>query len=121
MASYLADFRVGDTLRIRLLYPAGTDITDTQHTLTLKANFEDDDAHAVLQVTAVAGSDPEDDPANGLAFIEVSATLTAAIPPARYYYDIQAKHSSGDIKTLCPPVSDYKARVRAAPQVTERS
>lgn len=121
MSSYLADFRVGDTLRVRLLYPAGTDITDTQHTLTLKTKLEDDDAHAVLQVTSVVGADPDDEPTNGVAYIVVSAALTAQIPPSRYFYDIQAKHSSGEIKTLCPPVSDYKARVRAAPQVTIRT
>lgn len=119
MALYLADFRRGDTFRVKIEYPAGTDITGVTHWLTLKTDFADPDIDAVLQVSAVAGSQTGDDPTNGLAYVVASVAQTAAIPPGRYFYDIQASHPSGEIVTLCPPVADYKDKLRVAPEVTE--
>jgi hypothetical protein len=121
MAKYIADFRQGDTVKIKITYDAGTDITGFVYWLTLKACFEDADSAAVLQVETTAGDHPDDDVANGVVYIVASATDTAAVPPGRYYYDVQELSAGGEIRTLFPPTADYKDRLVVIPQVTRNS
>jgi hypothetical protein len=116
MAKYINDFRAGDTVKIKLQYPS--DISDYEFWFTLKANFEDDDLDAVLQAHTVAGDFTGDDPTNGLVFIVVEAVDTLGIASGKYYYDVQEVTPLGEVRTLVPPVDDYKDRIFVAPNIT---
>lgn len=114
MAKYLPDFRVGDTYRIKLQYPAGTDLTGYTHWFTVRSDFG---ATPVLSVSSVFGDHTGD--AENIAYLEVLAASTAVIPAGRYVYDVQASAANGDVMTLVPPVGEYKDKLFIAPQVTE--
>ena len=118
MANYLEDIRQGDDYTLKVNFGAN-DITGFEFWLTLKNDFEDTDANAVLQVTSVAGSDPGDDPTHGIAYIRILASQTKQIIPGSYIYDLQVKTTSGLINTIIPPNSDYKDRVKVIPEVTK--
>lgn len=118
MSAVIPDFRQGDTYRIKLQYPEGTDITGYKFFLTLKAEFADEDPGA-LQVSTTAGDDWADEPEEGLAYLTAKAEETAEVPAGKYYWDIQEITADGDIRTLAPDVANYKSRVTVVPQVTE--
>ncbi len=113
MAKYIPDFRQGDTYRIKMTYPEGTDLTGYKHWFTVKSSF---DSAAVLAVSSVFGAHTGD--ANNIAYIEASPQLTALIPSGKYVYDIQSKAPNADVITMVPPPKDYKDPLFIAPQVT---
>lgn len=114
MAKYLPDFRQGDTFRVRLDYPAGTDLTGYEHWLTIRRGFGVDPP--VLVVSSVFGDHTGDE--GTVAYIEATPAETALVPSGKYVYDVQASAPNGDIVTLVPPVADYKDVLFVAPQVT---
>lgn len=114
MGKHLPDFRQGDTFRIKIEYPAGTDLTGYKHWVTLKANF--DAETATLAVESTFGEHSADD--TNTAYLEAAPATTALIEPGKYVYDVQAKAPNGDIVTLAPPVHDYADRITVRPQVT---
>jgi len=119
MATYLEDIRQGDDYVLKIDFGTSNNITDFEFWLTLKNDFEDADANAVLQVSTVAGSDPADDPTHGIAYLRIPAATTKAIDPNSYIYDLQVKTDTGLITTIIPPNSDYKDRVKVIPEVTK--
>ena len=127
MAEYLADQRQGDTWKIKIDYsddgaisPA-PDITGYKFWLTLKSDYADLDADAILQFETTAGNYSGDDPTNGIAYIVIPPATTSAVGSGYYYYDIQSLTPSGEIITLAPPSdrSTYRDKLFVAPQVTK--
>lgn len=114
MAKYIPDFRVGDTFRLKIQYPAGTELDGYKHWLTVKASFEDTDA--VLAIESTFGDHTADE-AN-VAYLEATPAETALLTPGAYVYDVQSRAPNGDIVTLVPPVKDYADRLKVRPQVT---
>jgi hypothetical protein len=114
VAKHLSDFRVGDTFRIKIQYPAGTSLTGYKHWITLKTSF--DAATAALSVETTFGDHTAD--ADNVAYLEATPAQTALIAAGKYVYDVQAKAPNGDIVTLMPPVEDYGDRITVRPQVT---
>lgn len=119
MATYLEDIRQGDDYTLKVDFGTANNITGFEFWLTLKNDFEDSDAQAVLQVSTVAGDDPADDPTHGIAYVRIPAATTKAVEPSSYIYDLQVKTSTGLISTIIPPNSDYKDRVKVIPEVTK--
>lgn len=118
-AGRLEGLRQGDTWRLRLRFPAGTDLTGYAFWLTLKRDFADADADAVLQVATVAGASAGDEPLNGIVHVVASAPATTQVPPGRYVYDVQVRAANGEIRTVLPAWTDYDERVEVLPQVTQ--
>lgn len=114
MAKHIPDFRVGDTFRIKVQYPVGTDLTGYRHWITLRTSF--DAAIAALAVETTFGDHTAD--AANVAYIEATPTQTALLTAGKYVYDVQAKAPNGDIVTLLPPVEDYGDKIAVRPQVT---
>ena len=121
MATYLQDIRQGDDYVLKFDYGSTNDITGFEFTLTVKESFSDTDANAVLQYSSIAGSDPSDDAAHGIAYLVVPSATTKAAEAGVYYYDVQVKTPSGNIATIIPPVDEYKDKVVIAPEVTRLS
>lgn len=115
MAKYLPDIRRGDTYRIKIQYPAGTNITGYTHTFTVRTDY--DAVTPTISKTSVVGSEPEDDAANGLAYLTVPASSTV-VGTGKYVYDLQMQTPGGEIRTLVPPTDDYKDPIRVVPEVT---
>ena len=118
MATYLQDIRQGDDYVLKFDYGSTNDITGFEFTLTVKESFSDTDANAVLQYSAVAGSDPADDATHGIAYLRVPAATTKASEAGVYYYDVQVKTPTNQITTIVPPVDEYKDQLTIAPEVT---
>jgi hypothetical protein len=122
MAKYIHDFRVGDDYSLKLTCNDSTgtaiDITDYKFWITLKSSFDDLDSEAVLQFVTTVGDNADDDPLNGIAHIYVPNGITKSIPSGKYFYEVQQKTASGAIKTIVPPVEDYKDKVFVAPELT---
>lgn len=119
MAKELADFRQGDTKRIRINYGVGFDITGYEFFLTLKARFED--TINVAQVKTTAGNHPLDDVANGIAIIELPSDVSKSIPVGKYFYDIQRviPGNPPDVLTILPSKENYKDKIEVLPDVTQ--
>lgn len=115
MAKYLPDIRRGDTYRIKIQYPAGTDITGYTHTFTVRTDY--DAASPTISQSSVAGSASGDDVANGLAYLTVPAANTK-VDVGKYVYDLQMQAPGDEIRTLVPPTDDYKDPIRVVPEVT---
>lgn len=115
MAKYLPDIRRGDTYRIKIQYPAGTDITGYTHTLTLRTDY--DAATPTISKSSVVGSESGDNATNGIAYLTVPATMTN-VDVGKYVYDLQLVTTGGEVRTLAPPTSDYKDLIRVVPEVT---
>lgn len=111
MSEYIEDFRQGNTKVIKIDYGKGIDITGWTFYLTLKENI--DDTSNIAQVSSVAGSDPMDDAVNGLAYLTLDSTTSASIEPGKYYWSLQVDKGGSPpvIKTLLPPIDDYKDKV----------
>lgn len=119
MAKYLKDFRVGDTVSVKIEYPNTTNIAGYKFWLTLKKNIND--VVPVVQVSTVAGSNVLDDAAHGVCYLQIPSTTTAAIPVGKYYYDLQRALPGQvvpDIRTLIPPVEEYRDKISVLPQIT---
>lgn len=119
MATYLEDIRQGDDYVIKVDFGSTNDITGFEFWITLKQDFEQTDAQAVLQFTTVAGDDTADDPTHGIAYIRIPAATTKAIDPSSYIYDVQVKTTTGSVQTIIPPNADYTDRVKVIPEVTK--
>lgn len=119
MAQYLEDIRQGDDYVLKVDFGTANNITGFEFWLTLKQDFEQTDAQAVLQVSTVAGDDTADDPTHGIAYIRIPAATTKTIDPNSYLYDLQVKTSTGLVQTIIPPNADYKDRVKVIPEVTK--
>lgn len=117
MAKYLEDFRAGDTVTIRIDYGA-VDITGWKFWFTLKSKF--DDASPVAQAVTTAGTGGLDDAVNGICYLTMPSDVTKTIPAGKYVYDVQRAidGSPPDVKTLIPPVADYKDKLEVVDGVT---
>lgn len=115
MARWLPDIRRGDTYRIKIQYPAGTNIAGYIHTFTVRTDY--DAASPTISQSSVAGSASGDDAANGLAYLTVPAANTV-VDVGKYVYDLQMQTPAGEIRTLVPPTDDHKDPMRVVPEVT---
>lgn len=109
MATYIPDFRSGDTYRIKLEYPVGTDLTGYIHWLTIETN-------PVTQLQSTFGSHTGD--SANVCYLELTPAVTKLIPVGRYQYAVKAKAPSGDESTIVPPPDEFKDRVFVAPMLT---
>ena len=117
MGKYLPDIRRGDTYRIKIQYPAGTNITGYTHWLTLRTGIGVEPA--TLSVKSLAGDHVLDVPASGTAYLEATPDHTAALVAGKgYVYDVQCRTNLGEIKTLLPPITDTTDRLTVVPDVT---
>jgi len=122
MAKYLSDFRQGDTKIIQINYGTGFDITGWSFYFTMRADFEEG-TPITAQVKTTVGDHALDDPANGLAHIELDSTTSAGITVGGYVYDVQRVKPNGaepvSVLTLIPPVADFSDVLLVAAQVTK--
>lgn len=104
----MSDFRQGDTKKLQVSYSA--DITGYQFRLILLTEFGQP---ATLQVDTTAGDDPADVPTEGLAYITMTSTQSATVPPGKYYYFVQRVITGvpDDVYTIMPPIKYYKDKV----------
>jgi hypothetical protein len=119
VATYIEDLFQGDTYRIKVQYPLGTDLTGYIHYLTLKS--DPNDAVPALQVTAVFGEHTADYPGDAatppVAYIEATATMTDSVESGKYFYAVKAKAPNADELTLVPKAKDYRDKVFVAPKI----
>lgn len=131
MAIWLEDFFQGDTVRVRAVYPAGTDLTGYIHYLVLKAN--DSDAEPALYVESTFGDHTADleyaaaTPASPgvpatpevlpTAYVEAAPEVTDMISSGKYLYRFKAIAPNGEEKTLIPKPVDYKDKIFVAPKL----
>ena len=119
MAKYIRDFRKGDTIKIKLDYGTSVDLTGFKFWLTLKRSYRDTDENAAMQVVTTAGDYELDEPTRGIVYIVVPYTVTDLIEAGSYYYDIQELSSADEIRTIVPPIADYKDKVVVIAGITE--
>ena len=112
MAKYLQDIRQGDSRTIRIDYGNGFDISGWTFYFTM--SLEIDQVTPDVEISTNVGDHPEDDAANGIVNIYVPDSVTAALSPDAYYYSIKRTDNdvTPDIKTILPPIDDYKDRLR---------
>jgi len=115
MAKYLQDIRQGDTRTIKINYGEGFDISGWTFYFVMKEDLTAEEPDVLI--TTTVGDHTEDDAANGIVNIVVSSAITGALTASSYYYSV--KRSDGgatpDIKTILPPVDEYKDRLRIIP------
>ena len=121
MAQYTNDFRQGETKTITIDYGSGCDITGWEFWFTIRSDF--DDADPVAQAHTTAGDDANDDVTAGLAHITLDSDVSALIEAGKYYYDLRVSKGGTPpiIKTLFPPIDDYKDKITIIPSVTKVS
>ena len=112
MAKYLQDIRQGDSRTIRIDYGTGFIITGWTFYFTMKLDI--DQVSADVEISTNVGDHAEDDALNGIVNIYVPDTVTAALAPNSYYYSIKRSDNDAtpDIKTILPPIDDYKDRLK---------
>lgn len=115
MAAQFPDLRRGDTRRVKIQYPTGTDVTGWKFWFTMKASFEDTDENAILQVTTTAGDEDDDDPTAGTVYLPIDVDCAAG----SYYWDIQTKTADGEIITILPSPARYAEKITVIPDVTQ--
>lgn len=118
MGTYLKDFRQGDTKTIVMDYGNGVDVTGWEFTITLKESFGS--SKIACQATTIAGDNTLDDVNNGLVHLTIDSVISTAIKPGKYYYDVQVNKggSPPDIRTILPPIDDYKDRITVVEGLT---
>ena len=121
MGTYVKDFRQGETKTIKINYGSGCDITGWKFWFTLRKEFND--TTFVAQATHTAGDDPNDDVANGLCYITMDSDVSELIPAGKYYYDVRVSKGGTPpvIRTIIPPIDDYKDKVEVVESVTKVS
>lgn len=123
MALYIEDLFQGDTYRIRVEYPLGTDLTGYIHYLTFKR--DSNDVEPVLQVTSVFGDHTADSAGNAqerpVAYIEAPADMTDSVESGKYLYAVKAKAPNADEITLVPKPKDYRDKVFVAPKLPKET
>lgn len=119
MSDYIADFRQGDSKVIKINYGTGVDITGWSFIFTMK--LELDSTTIAAQIKTTAGDNGLDDVANGLCYITLDSDTSYLLKPEKYYYDVQVNKggSPAVIKTILPPIEDYKDRVIVVPGLTK--
>ena len=111
------DFFAGDTVKIRIYLkdkngnPISVD--GFEFVVTMKKRPTDPDEEAVVQKIINATDNP-DDP-QGFTEIVLEAYETRLIPAGEYFYDVQMKSDTGDVKTI------LYGRVRVKQDVTHRT
>lgn len=122
MALYLEDFFQGDTVRLRAVYPAGTDLTGYVHYFVLKAN--DSDVEPALYVESTFGDHTADQTYSAgppevlpTAYVEATPDITDAVASGKYLYRFKAIAPNGEEKTLIPRPEDYKDKIFVAPKL----
>ena len=116
MSEFIPDIRKGDTYRIQIRYPQGFNITGFIHWITLKTDF--DDATPILQLESTVGDNPDDNPEEGVAFLDLPPAMTKIPQVAKYVWDIQVRFPNGFTDVLLPPKDSYRDRVGVIPKVT---
>lgn len=118
MAKYIKDFRQGETKTIKINYGAGCDITGWKFWFTLKKEFSD--TVPVAQAEHIAGDNSDDDSINGIAYITFDSDESILVKPDKYYYDIRVSKGGTPpiIRTILPPIEDYKDKLQIFPAVT---
>lgn len=117
MSQYLDDIRQGDDYTINIKFTSGLNIAGYEFWFTVKNNFTDLDASAVLQHTYIAPTNT--DTAQGILTFNIPNNKTATVPQGYYYYDIQMKDTTGLITTILPPVGSYDDQIQFVPDVTK--
>ncbi|HCG7104111.1 TPA: hypothetical protein NJ322_005012 [Vibrio parahaemolyticus] len=125
MATYLEDFRQGDTVRLRIKKQLrdkdsreiieAIDLTGYIFTISFSQDF---DSAPVFTRDFLAGEHYMDDAENGEIFIEIESKDTQQLEPGKYFYDVQMVTNAGDVMTVLPPKKDYKDKVRVLPDVS---
>jgi len=119
MAKELADFRQGDTKKIKVDYGTGFNITGYKFWFTLREELTS--AAIIAQVSTVAGNHALDDVANGIAYIQMESDVTKLIPAGEYVWDIQRVLPSTnppDVLTLLPTLKNAEDKVLVVAGVT---
>lgn len=95
MGKYLPDIRQGDTYRVRIRYPKGSNIAGFIHWLALRTAIGADPP--LLLLRSVVGEHPSDQPEEGIAYLEATPEQTAALPAnKRCVYGLLVKSPSGE-------------------------
>lgn len=117
MAKELANFRQGDTKKIKIDYGVGFDISGYQFWLTMRADFG---LAIIAQVATTAGNHSLDDPLNGIAYIELPSDVSKAIPVGTYVWDVQRAIPGAppDVQTLLPTLKNVDDKIEVFPGVT---
>ena len=119
MAKELADFRQGDTKKIKIDYGTGFDITGYKFWFTLREELISNDI--VAQVSTTVGDHPLDDPANGIAYIQMESDVTKTITPGEYVWDVQRvlpATTPPDVLTLLPTLKNAEDKIEVVAGVT---
>lgn len=123
MALYIEDFFQGDTYRIKVEYPIGTDLTGYIHYLTLKRDAND--AEPVLQVASTFGGHTADSLGTAqekpVAYIEATADMTDVVDSGKYLYAVKVKAPNAEEITLVPKPKDYRDKVFVAPRLPKET
>lgn len=119
MSDYITDFRQGDSKIIKIDYGVGVDVTGWKFWITLKEEL--DSSTIIAQISTTAGDDTNDDVANGIVYITIDSVTSLGIPAGKYYYDVQVSKGGNPpvIKTILPPIEDYKDRITVVPGLTK--
>lgn len=121
MALYLEDFFQGDTYRVKVEYPIGTDLTGYVHYLTLKRDAGD--AEPAMQIMSTFGDHTGDSLGSGsirpVAYIEATADDTDLVASGKYLYAVKAKAPNAEEITLVPKAKDYRDKVFVAPKIPQ--
>jgi len=119
MSDYITDFRQGDSKVIKIEYGTGVDITGWKFWFTMKTEL--DASTIIAQVSTTAGDDALDDVLNGLVYITLDSSTSYDITPGKYYYDVQVSKGGNPpvIKTILPPIEDYKDKITVVPGLTK--
>ena len=127
MGKYINDFRAGDVFRLKIKKQIKdteldtiTPINLTGYVFTISFS-EDFDSAPKLTKSFTAGQNELDSPADGYIFIEINSEETRLLTPGKYVYDVQMVSSTGDVKTILPPASDYKDKVSVLPDLSPES
>lgn len=113
----LRNFRRGDTYKLKLSFP-GKNISGWLFTFTLKSNLED--ATPALQISKTAGDGANDEPTNGIVYLEIDSAASALLTPGSYYYDIQRviPGSPPDVRTILPPIDKPIEKIKVIQDVS---
>jgi len=115
MGDYLNNFRQGDDKVITIQYPVGTDITGW--TFWFVMNDKLDTKTPTVQISHLVGDNALDDGVNGLVYITIPSATTGLLKDGSYYYSVKRVDDSGNVKTILPPIDEYKDQVKVIPSL----
>jgi hypothetical protein len=113
----LQNFRRGDTYKLKLSFP-GKDITGWLFTFTMKAALED--VTPALQLSKTAGDGANDDPVNGIVYLEIDSATSGNLTPGSYYYDIQRTIPGNppNVRTILPAIDKPTEKIKVIQDVS---